>query len=122
MSEVVSCLATCRERPHAQRETDGGVAAVDLGLEDGACIAGDRKQFRVAYDAGAVSVSPGEALAKLDTTKVTFQGDTSTWSDRDLRMTFTYSGTTLVLTFTAAGKSVKVGCKGADHAITCSMM
>ena len=102
--------------------TDGGVAAVDLGLEDGECIGGDRKMFRVAYDAGAVSVSPGEALAKLDTTKVTFPNDTATWSDRDLTMTFTYSGTTLVLAFTAPGKSVKVACKGADHAITCAMM
>lgn len=102
--------------------TSGGVAAVDLQLEDGACNGDDRKKFLVAYDAGAVTVSAADAATMLDTTKVTTQDDTSTWTDRDLKLSLTRSATTLVLAFTAAGKTVTVNCTGANHAITCAPM
>lgn len=98
---------------------EGGIAAVDLLLEEGMCVGVDREHFRVSYDAGAVTVIPAGGLAKLDATKVTSQDQTSTWSDRDLVMSFARSGTTLVLAFTSAGKSVKVACNGANRAITC---
>lgn len=100
----------------------GGGAAVDLGLEDGVCNSEARKAFRVSYDAGAVTVSPAEGLAKLDETKTTFQGETYTWTDRDLAVSFARSGTTVLLTFTETAKTTKVACDGANHAITCAPM
>ena len=102
--------------------TDGGTAAVDLALEDGECIASDRKTFRVSYIAGVVTVGSAEGLAKLDSTKVMDQGEMTRWSDRDLAMSSTRSGTTLVLAFVEAGKTVKVACDGANHVITCVTM
>jgi hypothetical protein len=102
--------------------TDGGVAAVDLALEEGMCIGTDRKRFRLSYEADAVTLAPGEGLAKLDATNVTFQDDVSTWSDRSLTMAVSRSGETLLLSFSSGGKILKVACNGANHTITCAKM
>lgn len=102
--------------------TKDGIAAVDIALEDGVCVASNRKTFRLSFVAGAVTVDAAEDVAPLDATKVTVDGATSTWTDRDLTMSSTVSGTTQLLAFTSAGKIVKVACSGANHAITCAPM
>jgi hypothetical protein len=101
--------------------TTGGLAAVDLGLEDGACIASDRKLFRVSYSAGKVTVAPADGLARLDDTATSSDGnDTFTWKDRSLSASFDVTGTTVSLTFTGPGITTKVACNGAQHVITCT--
>lgn len=99
-----------------------GVAAVNLQLEDGMCIGMDRKGFLVSYEAGAVKVSPFDGQTPLSTKATSMDGEKFTWTDRNLTMSSTRSGETLVLTFVDAGKSTKVACAGADHAITCKGM
>ncbi|MEP7120693.1 MAG: hypothetical protein ABJE95_07285 [Byssovorax sp.] len=100
--------------------TEAGVAAIDLGLEEGTCVAEDRRAFRATYEAGMVKVIAASGAAKLITTATGVDGDKLTWTDRNLTMTQALSGQTLMLTFVDAGKITKVACNGANHAITCA--
>jgi hypothetical protein len=101
--------------------TTGGLAAVDLGLEDGACIASDRQLFRVSYSAGKVTVAPADGLPRLDAAATTDDGnDVFTWKDRPLSASFDFTGATVSITFNDKGIVTKVACDGADHVITCT--
>jgi hypothetical protein len=101
--------------------TTGGLAAVDLALEEGVCIASDRRLFRLTYDAGKVTVSSADGLAKLDAAATTSDANnTFTWKDRTLQASFEATGTTVSFTFTGMGTSTKVACDGAQEVITCA--
>ena len=101
--------------------TTGGLAAVDLALEDGACVGSDRKLFRLSYSAGKVTLDPADGLAKLDDTATTADTpNTFTWKDRPLSASLDVTGTTVSLTFTGQGITTKVVCNGAQHVITCT--
>lgn len=101
--------------------TTGGLAAVDLGLEDGECIASDRKRFRLSYSDGKVTVAAVAGLAKLDDTAITPDGDdVFLWKDRPLSVAFDFTGATVSVTFAGKGMVTKVACNGAQHVITCA--
>lgn len=98
----------------------GGLAAVDLYLQEGDCQGQDVVKFRASYNSGTVTVTSAEALTPLDTSKVTYDADLHTWTDRDLTLSTSAGGLTVELTFTEVATSTSVTCSAANRVVTCT--